>query len=124
MPEAQGMYITFAGVPIAELKKAGGPAAKFIDDFTAKNGHAPLSDYAIYGAAAAQLILKAIAASDGTRKGVREAAFSGITVPAEESVIGKEFGIDPATGDVTVRDMSIELMKDNEETYLKNGRVA
>ena len=42
-----------------------------------------------------QYIMKAIAASDGTRKGVRDAAFSGkITIPAEQSVIGKEFSID------------------------------
>ena len=62
------------------------------------------------------LILASIAASDGTRKGVRDAAFSGkITIPADQSVIGKAFSIDSTSGDVTVRDMSIQLMKGNVE---------
>lgn len=118
LAEAQEMYITFAGLPAGELIKAGGAGAKFVTDFKAKFGHDPASAYAIYGAAAFQYILKAIEASDGTRKGVLDAAFSGITISAEESVIGKEFGID-ANGDVTVIDMSIQLLTGNEETFLK-----
>ena len=117
LAEAQGMYITFAGLPASELVKAGGAGAKFVEDFKAKFGHDPASAYAIYGAAATQLILKAIAESDGTRKGVRDAAFSGITISKEDSVIGKEFGIDK-NGDVTARDMSIQILKDNTETFL------
>jgi branched-chain amino acid transport system substrate-binding protein len=113
------MYISFAGLPASELIKAGGAGAKFVEDFKAKFGHDPASAYAIYGAAALQYIMASIAASDGTRKGVRDAAFSGkITIPAEQSVIGKEFSIDE-TGDVTVRDMSIQLMKGGAETFLK-----
>ena len=66
------------------------------------------------------LFRSALEASDGTRKGVRDAAFSGnIKIAADKSVIGKEFGIDTASGDVTVKDMSIQLMKDNTETFLK-----
>ncbi len=64
------------------------------------------------------MILAAIAKSDGTRKSVNEAAFSGITIPADQSILGKEFGID-ATGDVTVKDMSLNVMKDNQEQFLK-----
>jgi branched-chain amino acid transport system substrate-binding protein len=120
LAEAQGMYISFAGLPASELIKAGGAGAKFVTDFKAKFGHDPASAYAIYGAAATQYILAAIAASDGTRKGVRDAAFSGkITIAADQSVIGKAFSIDTASGDVTVKDMSIQLMKDNTETFLK-----
>jgi branched-chain amino acid transport system substrate-binding protein len=119
LAEAQDMYITFAGLPASALVAAGGAGAKFVNDFKAKFGHDPASAYAIYGAAALQYILKSIAASDGTRKGVRDAAFSGkITIPAAESVIGKDFSID-ANGDVTVRDMSIQLLKGNQETFLK-----
>ncbi len=125
LAEAQGMYISFAGLPASELIKAGGAGAKFVTDFKAKYGHDPASAYAIYGAAALQYIMASIAASDGTRKGVRDAAFSGkITIPADQSVIGKEFGIDAASGDVTVRDMSIQLMKDNTETFLKAWPLA
>ena len=69
--------------------------------------------------------MASIAASDGTRKGVRDAAFSGkITIPADQSVIGKEFSIDSTSGDVTVRDMSIQLMKGNAETFLKAWPLA
>ena len=55
-----------------------------------------------------QVILAAIEKSDGTRKGVTDAVFSGegITIPADESVIGKEIKIDPATGDVNAKDIS------------------
>ncbi|HEY7627050.1 MAG TPA: branched-chain amino acid ABC transporter substrate-binding protein [Ilumatobacteraceae bacterium] len=125
LAEAEGMYISFAGLPASELIKAGGAGAKFVNDFKAKFGHDPASAYAIYGAAATQFIMKAIAASDGTRKGVRDAAFSGtITVTQAESVIGKEFSIDPASGDVTVRDMSIQLLTGGVETFLKAWPVA
>ena len=125
LAEAQGMYISFAGLPASELIKAGGAGAKFVTDFKAKYGHDPASAYAIYGAAATQYIMKSIAASDGTRKGVLQQAFSGkITISKDESVIGKEFSIDPTSGDVTVRDMSIQLMKDNTETFLKAWPVA
>jgi branched-chain amino acid transport system substrate-binding protein len=125
LDESQGMYISFAGLPASELIKAGGAGAKFVTDFKAKFGHDPASAYSIYGAAATQYILAAIAASDGTRKGVRDAAFSGtITIPADQSVIGKAFSIDKTTGDVTVKDMSIQLMKDHTETFLKAWPLA
>jgi branched-chain amino acid transport system substrate-binding protein len=118
LPEAEGMYISFAGLPASELVKLGGPGAAFVEAFKTKYGHDPASAYSIYGAAALQFILKAIENSDGTRKGVRDAAFSGITVPADESIIGREFGIDE-NGDVTVRDMSIQLLTGGEETFYK-----
>ncbi len=119
LAEAQDMYITFAGLPASALIEAGGAGADFVNAFKAKFGHDPASAYAIYGAAAFQYILKAIELSDGTRKGVRDAAFSGkITIPADESVIGKEFSIDE-NGDVTVIDMTIQLLTGNSETFLK-----
>jgi branched-chain amino acid transport system substrate-binding protein len=69
--------------------------------------------------------LKAIAASDGTRKGVRDAVFtgSGITISADESVLGKELAIDPASGDTSAIDITIEVVKDNKETTLKAWTV-
>ena len=118
LAEAEGMYISFAGLPASELVKLGGAGADFVKGFKTKYGHDPASAYAIYGAAAMQFIMKAIAASDGTRKGVLQAAFSGITVPKAESIIGREFGIDK-NGDVTVRDMSIQLLTGGVETFLK-----
>jgi branched-chain amino acid transport system substrate-binding protein len=120
LAEAQGMYITFAGLPASELIKAGGAGKAFVEAFKAKHGKDPASAYAIYGAAALQYIMAAIEMSDGTRKGVRDAAFSGkITIPAEKSVIGKSFTLDPKTGDINVLDMSVQILKNNEETFLK-----
>ena len=117
LAEAEGMYISFAGLPASELVKQGGAGAAFVEAFKTKYGHDPASAYSIYGAAALQFIMEAIENSDGTRKGVTEAAFSGITVSAEESIIGREFGVD-ANGDVTVRDMSIQLLTGGVETFL------
>ena len=88
------MYISFAGIPSGELVKQGGFGGQFVTDFKTTYGHDPASFYSIYGAAATQLILAAIAKSDGTRKSINSAAFSGITIPADQSILGKEFGID------------------------------
>jgi branched-chain amino acid transport system substrate-binding protein len=123
-PASQGMYISFAGLPASELIKNGGAGADFVNKFKSTYGHDPASAYAIYGAAATQLIMAAIAKSDGTRKSVRDAAFSGITIPQADAVIGKQFGIDPNTGDTTVRDMTIQIMKDNTEQFLKAWPVS
>jgi branched-chain amino acid transport system substrate-binding protein len=124
-PQAQGMYLTFAGLSIDQLLTAGGAGAKLVDAYKQQYGQAPASNYALYGVAALQVILKAIEASDGTRKGVTDAVFSkGITVPASESVIGKELKIDPATGDVGAKDITVEQIKNNAETFLKAQSVS
>ena len=65
-----------------------------------------------------QFILKAIEGSDGTRKDVVREAFSGITVPASESLIGRELGLDE-NGDITTGDVSMELLTGGVETFLK-----
>ncbi len=114
MPEAQGMYITYSGLPISAMVGFGGGCVQFVADFTARFGHEPRSAYALYGAAATQLILKAIAASDGTRVGVRDAAFAGVSVPQAESVICRDVGFD-AQGETITRDISMQLMVDNQE---------
>ena len=68
-----------------------------------------------------QVILAAIAKSDGTRKGVTDAVFSGagIDIPANVSVIGKEIKIDPKTGDTNNKDISIRQLKSGKETFVK-----
>src|SRR3954470_15921462 len=125
MPQAQGMYLTFAGLSIDQLLAAGGAGAKLVDDYKKQYGAAPSSNYALYGVSATQVILKALAASDGTRKGVNDAVFTkGITVPASESVIGKELKIDTKTGDVNAKDITVEVIKNNAETFLKAQSVS
>jgi branched-chain amino acid transport system substrate-binding protein len=120
MPEAQGMYLTFPGLSTDQLRAKGGPGAKLLDAYKTKYGKDPASSYALYGVAAVQVIIEAIKNSDGTRKGVNNAVFgSGVTVAAADSVLGKETKIDPKTGDVNVKDITVEVVKGNAETFLK-----
>jgi branched-chain amino acid transport system substrate-binding protein len=121
LTEAQGMYMTFAGLSTEQLRAAGGPGAKLLDAYKAKYNADPASNYALYGVAAVQVILAAIEKSDGTRKGVTNAVFSGdgISIPGSQSVLGKDMKIDTTTGDVSVRDISVLNMKANQEAFLK-----
>lgn len=121
LPQAQGMYLSFAGLALDQLVAKGGPAKQLMDDYQKQYGSPLTTNYALYGVAAVQAILAAIEKSDGTRKGVRDAVFegSGIDISATDSVIGKEIKIDPATGDTTNKDITIEIVKDQKETYLK-----
>jgi branched-chain amino acid transport system substrate-binding protein len=67
-PEATpGMFLSVAGVPIDEFK---GKGAEFAEAFKPRLGGKEIDPYAIYGAQAAQVMLDAIAASDGTRADV------------------------------------------------------
>lgn len=125
LPQGQGMYLTFTGLTTDQLKATGGAGAKVLDSYRARYGKEP-PNYALYGVAATQVILAAIEASDGTRKGVRDAVFAddGITVPADISVLGKDIHIDARTGDTTAKDISVEQIKDNVETFLKAESVS
>ncbi|HEY6794558.1 MAG TPA: branched-chain amino acid ABC transporter substrate-binding protein [Kineosporiaceae bacterium] len=121
MPESQGMYLTFPGLSTDQLRAKGGPGAKLLDAYKTKYGSDPASSYALYGVAAVQVIIEAIKKSDGTRKSVTNAVLggSGVTVSAADSVLGKETVIDPKTGDVNVKDITVEVVKGNAETFLK-----
>ena len=70
---AAGMFMSVAGVPIDEFTGAG---AEFAAEFRPTLGGKPIDPYAIYGAQAAQVMLDAIAASDGTRASVIEQLFN------------------------------------------------
>jgi branched-chain amino acid transport system substrate-binding protein len=70
---AAGMFMSVAGVPIDDFKGAG---AEFAAAFKPTLGGKPIDPYAIYGAQAAQVMLDAIAASDGTRASVIEQLFN------------------------------------------------
>ena len=66
-PAASGVYVTLAGAPDSALGAAG---SRFLDAFGRDYGR-PAPDYtAAYAAQAAQLLLDAIARSDGTRGSV------------------------------------------------------
>jgi branched-chain amino acid transport system substrate-binding protein len=126
LPEAQGSYLSFAGLSSESLSAAGGVPAKFLSDYKAKYGINPRSSYALYGVQALQVILAAIEKSDGSRKSVRDQVFtgSGITIAADKAVVGKSITIDPQTGDVNAKDITIEIVKDNKETFFKSQTVA
>ncbi|MGB2874005.1 MAG: branched-chain amino acid ABC transporter substrate-binding protein [Gaiellaceae bacterium] len=71
-PKANGAYFSVAGVGIDQYK---GAALKFINGFKAQLGGAAVDPYAILGAQAAQVLLDAIAKSDGTRASVVDNVF-------------------------------------------------
>lgn len=125
LAQAQGEYLSFAGLTYDQLLKNNAPGAKLVQDFKKKYGHLPEGSYPLYGVAAMQVILAAIAKSDGTRASVNNAVFSGsgITIPASQSVLGKPIVISPKTGDTSAKDITIELMKNNQETYFKTQPV-
>ena len=97
-----------------------------IDAFKAKYGAEPRTPYALYGVQALQVILAAIEKSDGTRKGVRDQVFegSGVSIAGDKAVIGKAIQIDPASGDVNAKDITVELVKGGKETFFKAQSVA
>ncbi|SDU94647.1 amino acid/amide ABC transporter substrate-binding protein, HAAT family [Microlunatus sagamiharensis] len=126
LDQSKGMYLTFAGLTQDQLVKAGGEGAKLLEAYQAKYNKAPDGSYPLYGVAAVQVILDAIAKSDGTRQSVTEQVLggSGITIPADQSVLGKEIKIDPATGDTSAKDLTIEVVKDNKETFFKSQSIS
>ncbi len=122
MPQAEGLHLSFAGKSLDGMVKGGGAAGQFVADYKTKYGVDPASSYSIYGASAMQVILKAIAASDGTRKGVTAALLGGsspVCLTDAESITGVGFCIDPKTGDVDKKSVTIQTMTGGKETDLK-----
>jgi branched-chain amino acid transport system substrate-binding protein len=126
-PNAAGAYLTFAGLSNELLVKNSpkGAGAKFLALYKKTYKKDPVGSYPIYGVAALQVILAAIAKSDGTRKGVTEAVFTGtgITIPAAQSVLGKALHISTLTGDTTAKDITVEQIVGGQETTLKAWTV-
>ena len=120
------MYLTFAGLSTDQLIRPRAARAQAPRRLQGQVRSATRASYALYGVAAMQVILAAIAKSDGTRKGVNDAVFTGegITIPADQSVTGKEIKIDPATGDINAKDITVEIVKDNAETFFKAQSVS
>lgn len=120
LPEAEGLLLSFTGLSQDGILAAGGKAAEFVGAYEAKYGSKPVGSFSIYAGAALQVILAAIEKSDGTRAGVTNAVFSGegITIPADVSVTGAEIKIDPASGDVVTKTITIQIMKGGAETDL------
>jgi branched-chain amino acid transport system substrate-binding protein len=122
MPEAAGAYLSFAGLSTDLLlaNNPSGAGATFVAGYKKEYGKDPVGSYPLYGVSAIQVMLAAIAASDGTRVGVQKAIFSGsgISIPADQSVLGKAVTINPSTGDTSAIDITIEVIKAGAETTL------
>jgi branched-chain amino acid transport system substrate-binding protein len=108
---SDGVYISYPGIPIASLKGAG---KAFVDAFKKANGGKVPDPYTAYAAQAAQVLLNAIAKSDGTRASV---ASKLVNQKVTGGVLGS-FSID-ANGDTTLGTVSIGRMKGMDATFLK-----
>jgi branched-chain amino acid transport system substrate-binding protein len=69
---SNGSYFSVAGLPNSQLPTEG---KNFVSSFSKSQGGATVDPYAVYAAQAAQVVLQAIANSDGTRAGITTAIF-------------------------------------------------
>ena len=71
-PAAQGAFVSFSGVVTERLPRAG---AEFVSRFARTQAGAAIEPSAVYAAQAAQVVLRAISRSDGTRAGILDQLF-------------------------------------------------
>jgi branched-chain amino acid transport system substrate-binding protein len=100
---AEGAYMSVGGVPVEQLSGAG---ATFIKDFQTKYSPDAIDPYTPYAAAATEVLLKAIEASDGTRADVAAKLFG---LKLTGTVLG-DFSID-TNGDTDQGSMTINIAK-------------
>jgi branched-chain amino acid transport system substrate-binding protein len=118
LPSADGMYLTFPGLTIPAITRQ--PVGKtFVKDFTAVNGTAPASAYALYGVQALQVVLAAIEKSNGTRESIRSAVFAGagITIGADRAMLGSAISISAQTGDCSLRQVTVQVIRNGAESF-------
>jgi branched-chain amino acid transport system substrate-binding protein len=103
---AEGMYVTIGGVSPNDLKNAAGKA--FVTAFKKAYKVTTLQAYTGYGAEAMQVLMAAIAKSDGTRASVVKSLYN-LTVP--NSILGSakidQYG-DPVYGDSAQTQVTIQ----------------
>ena len=98
---AEGMYISAPGIPTEKLKGTGG---QFVKEFGAQVGS--VDPYSAYAAQAADIMLDAVAQSDGTRADVAEK----ITNRSIKNSILGTFKLDK-NGDTTLGTVTINQVK-------------
>jgi branched-chain amino acid transport system substrate-binding protein len=69
---ADGVFVAIPGLPLERLPAAG---KAFVKAFSASEGGAEVDPYAVYAAQAAEVMVAAIAGSDGTRAGIAQQLF-------------------------------------------------
>jgi branched-chain amino acid transport system substrate-binding protein len=100
---AEGAYMSVGGVPVEQLSGAG---STFVSEFQAKYSPDAIDPYTPYAAAATEVLLKAIEASDGSRGDVSSKLFG---LQMTGTVLG-DFAIDP-NGDTDQGSMTINIAK-------------
>lgn len=108
---AEGVYVTVAGAPIDQLTGAG---KTFVDEFGATLGGTAVEPYSAYAAAAANIMLDAIAASDGSRQSVVDNVFK---ADVKGGILG-DFKFD-ANGDTTAGGVTVYQIKGKKLTTLE-----
>jgi branched-chain amino acid transport system substrate-binding protein len=108
---SDGAYISYPGIPVTALKGAG---KKFVTGFTKVNGgHLP-DPYTAYAAQAAQVLLGAIAKSNGTRADVASKLFN---LKVTNGILGN-FTIDK-NGDTTLGTVTFGRMKGQDAKFVR-----
>ncbi len=107
---AANMTVSVAGLPNSELKGAG---QAFVSAFTKADHHAP-DPYSVYAAQAAEVIVQAIAQSNGTRADVAKQLFK---LHLNGSILGNvSFN---SNGDVTANPVTIYKVVGGKQTTYK-----
>lgn len=116
-PDAEGTFLTFAGLPLTELDKVSPAGKKWHEDYVKAFGQEP-GVYGAYGYEAALVVLKAIdncvAKNTVTRACVRDEVFA---TKDFEGILGTKWSFD-ANGDTTVVQMSKNVVENGEFKYL------
>jgi len=108
---AEGTYVSVAGQPNENLPAAG---KKFVTDFGATQKGGSVDPYSSYAAQAAEVLLTAIANSDGTRSGVTDQL---LKTKVTNGLLGN-FTIN-ANGDTSSNPVTMYLIKGGKQTTYK-----
>jgi branched-chain amino acid transport system substrate-binding protein len=108
--QANGAYISYPGIPVASLKGAG---RTFVTGFTKVNGGKPPDPYTAYAAQAAQVVLGAIAKSNGSRADVASKLFN---LNVTNGILGN-FSINK-NGDTTLGTVSFGQMSGQTAKFI------
>jgi len=110
---AQGMYVSYAGLPLQTLGKTGKAfIAKFKKYANIKDQYPP--PYAVYQAQAAQIMLSAISKSDGTRKSVTSQL---LKVHVKNGIMGT-FHFDKNGDIVPIKSISFDQLRGKTGVYV------
>src|SRR6185437_12619670 len=107
---AEGSTVSVAGLPNTSLKGAG---KAFVKAFT-KADHASPDPYSVYAAQAAEVVVQAIAQSNGTRADIAKQLFK---VNLKNSILGNVSFT--KNGDVTANPVTIYRVKGGKSTTFK-----